>query len=203
MLGTERVGLADLLAGLTPDQWATPSLCGGWTVREVAAHLVLGPGTRVRQLLPEVIRARRSFDRMVDVTARRRAAEPTDRLVAQLRAIAGSRRLAPGQKLPDAVMDVLVHGQDIAVPLGLARPVPTPAAVASADHLWGMRLFFHPRKALRGYRVVATDADWSAGAGLEVCGPLASLLPLLAGRPASALPGLVGAGSVALVSAGP
>jgi uncharacterized protein (TIGR03083 family) len=192
VLDAERAGLADLLAGLTPEQWATPSLCTGWTVREVAAHLVLGPETRLGPTLREFVRARGNFDRVVDVTARRRAAEPPEQLVAQLRATVGSRHLAPGQKLLDAVMDVLVHGQDVAVPLGLARPVPPRAGVTAAEHLWGMRLFFHPRKALRGYRLVATDADWSAGSGTEVRGPLSALLPLLAGRPAAALPGLTG-----------
>ena len=32
---------ADLLDGLSPEQWATPSLCAGWTVRVLAGHLLM------------------------------------------------------------------------------------------------------------------------------------------------------------------
>ena len=33
----ERERLADLYAGLRPDQWSAPSLCAGWSTREVVA----------------------------------------------------------------------------------------------------------------------------------------------------------------------
>ncbi len=116
ILDGERASMADMLASLTEAQWAKPSLCTGWTVRDVAAHLTLGPQTTVSRAVVEIVRARGSFNRMVDRTARRHAARPVDQLVAELRDTVGSRRLAPGQKLADALMDVLVHGQDIAVP---------------------------------------------------------------------------------------
>ena len=35
----QRADLADFLDTLTPEQWETPSLCAGWTVRQVAAHI--------------------------------------------------------------------------------------------------------------------------------------------------------------------
>ena len=38
----ERTELADLLDTLTPEQWDAPSLCTGWRVRDVTAHLVEG-----------------------------------------------------------------------------------------------------------------------------------------------------------------
>ncbi|MFT8180273.1 maleylpyruvate isomerase N-terminal domain-containing protein, partial [Mycobacteroides chelonae] len=34
-----RSGVADMLSSLTPEQWSVPSLCDGWTVRDVAVHL--------------------------------------------------------------------------------------------------------------------------------------------------------------------
>lgn len=37
----ERDQLVTQLRDLTEPQWATPSLCGGWTVRDVAAHLLM------------------------------------------------------------------------------------------------------------------------------------------------------------------
>jgi len=36
----ERRALAADLTGLTPDRWQTPSLCAGWTVHDVLAHMV-------------------------------------------------------------------------------------------------------------------------------------------------------------------
>ena len=37
----QRARTAGLLEGLSTDQWDHPSLCDGWTVRHVAAHLTL------------------------------------------------------------------------------------------------------------------------------------------------------------------
>lgn len=199
VLDGERAGLADLLASLTPEQWTRPSLCEGWTVREVAAHLSLGPRIGWGVFLVEMVRARGGFDRLVAGTARREAARPPGELVAELRAASGSRHLAPGQKLADAMMDVLVHGQDIALPLGIDRPMPPEAARVSAEHTWRMGFPFHARKRLRGFRLTATDVSWTAGEGAEIQAPIATLLLVLTGR-YTILPGLTGPGARALTT---
>jgi uncharacterized protein (TIGR03083 family) len=36
----ERAALLDLLRSLTPEQWGTPTVCAGWSVKDIAAHLV-------------------------------------------------------------------------------------------------------------------------------------------------------------------
>ncbi|MFC7572105.1 maleylpyruvate isomerase N-terminal domain-containing protein [Klenkia terrae] len=50
----ERAALADDLATLTPEQWRRPSLCRGWGVEEVVAHLTaaasLGRGAWLRSM---------------------------------------------------------------------------------------------------------------------------------------------------------
>jgi uncharacterized protein (TIGR03083 family) len=190
-IDSERALTADLLAGLTDVEWAYPSLCTGWTVREVAAHLSLAHRIGVGGALREFVKARGSFNRMVDQTARAEAHRPTGELVAELRGAVGVHRLAPGQSLKNAMMDVMVHTQDMALPLGIERHMPIEAAVASADDLWRIGFPFHARKRLAGYRLVATDADWSAGEGTEVSGPIEALLMLLAGRTAT-IPRLTG-----------
>ena len=43
-IDTERSWLADLLESLPEAAWTRPSLCAGWSVRDVAAHLRLRPG---------------------------------------------------------------------------------------------------------------------------------------------------------------
>lgn len=190
-IDSERAATADLLAGLTDVEWTYPSLCAGWTVREVAAHLSLAHRIGVGGALREFVKARGSFNRMIDQTARAEARRPTEELVAELRGAVGVHRLAPGQSLKNAMMDVMVHTQDMALPLGIERHMPIEAAVVSADDLWRIGFPFHARKRLAGYRLVATDADWSAGEGTEVSGPIEALLMLLAGRSAT-IPRLTG-----------
>jgi uncharacterized protein (TIGR03083 family) len=190
-IDSERAATADLLTGLSDAQWTSPSLCEGWTVREVAAHLTLAPRIKFGETLRGFVRAHGSFNRFVDQTARAEARRPTGEIVAELRGIVGARKLAPGQKLKDCLMDVMVHSQDIALPLGIERVMPTDAALVAADHLWRMGWPFHARRKLAGHRLVATDTDWSAGEGTEVSGPIDALVMLLAGRTAT-IPRLTG-----------
>lgn len=194
----ERSRLADLLDDLDDAGWDVPSLCAGWRVREVAAHLALAH-TGVRQALREAIRARGGFDRMIRDSALRHAAvTPPDQLVAQIRAMVGSRRHAPGITHLEPLIDVLVHGQDIALPLGLAHPVPVDAAAVAATRVWTtpwpLATAFDTRRRMRGLRLVATDTDWSAGEGERVEGPVAALLLLMTGRTAAAAARLSGPG---------
>ncbi|HEX7301336.1 maleylpyruvate isomerase family mycothiol-dependent enzyme [Lentzea sp.] len=190
-IDAERAAAADLVGGLTEAQWACPSLCAGWTVREVAAHLTLGPRMTVGATLGAFARARGSFNRMVDRTARAEALRPTGEIVSQLRGIVGSRRLAPGQSLKNALMDAMVHLDDMALPLGVDHSMPIDAAVVAADDLWRMGFPFHARRRFAGHRLVATDADWSAGEGAEISGPIGALVMALAGRTAT-IPRLTG-----------
>ena len=184
----ERSSMADLLDGLTPEEWERSSLCTGWRVRDVAAHLTLAHAGPVAAAVG-MARARGSFDRMVRDTALRHAAAPTGQLVAELRSMVGSRRRAPGVSHLEPMLDVLVHGQDIAIPLGRPRPMPVAAATAAATRVWTMgwpmSRAFRARSRLRGLRLVATDADWSVGEGERLEGPVAALLLLLTGRTAA------------------
>jgi hypothetical protein len=92
------------------------------------------------------------------------------------------------------LLDVLVHGQDIAVPLGLDHPVPSAAGLAAFHRIWSMGWPFHARRRLAGVTLVATDADLAVGDGPEVHGHLADLLLLTTGRTAAARARLSGPG---------
>ena len=104
---------------------------------------------------------------------------------ALLRAILGSRKKAPGVSYLEPLIDVLVHGQDIAIPLRLDRRMPAPAAMAAADRVWPDLYPFRARRRLGGIRFAATDCCWSAGEGLAAEGPIAAILLALTGRPAA------------------
>jgi hypothetical protein len=127
----------------------------------------------------------------------RHARRPTANIVAELRGEADSRRLPSVTSVTNLGFDILVHGQDIAIPHGVARPMPTDAAVAGAARVWEMGWPFWARRRLRGYRLIATDANWSAGAGAEVHRPIDALQLVLTGRPAG-LTRLTGGGAHAL-----
>lgn len=180
VIDSQRADLADLLAGLTDQQWSSPSLCEGWRVRDVAAHLTHSQ-MAVPRILVEAVRSGFRFDPMI----RRLALEDTrtqPQIVAALRAMAGSRKKVPGTSDRDPLMDILVHGQDIAVPLGIERPMPAEAAVEVAHHLWRMRFPMKPAARLTGVRLVATDADFAVGRGREVLAPIRDIVMILAGR---------------------
>ncbi|MDT0386354.1 maleylpyruvate isomerase family mycothiol-dependent enzyme [Streptomyces dubilierae] len=181
----ERTSLADLLEGLSPEEWETPTRCGDWRVRDVAAHLTIAARFTYGQVVREMVRARGNWNRMIRDSAVREAALPAAEIVANLRSIVGSRRLAPTTSPHEPLLDLLVHGQDIALALGRTRAMPPAAARDAADRVWTMR--FPPRPwPLPKARLVATDIDWTRGAGPEIRGPVGALLLLLTGRPEAA-----------------
>jgi len=191
----QRLGLAGMLEELSDTEWEQPSLCAGWRVRDVAAHVAMAaqvPG--LGSMLADGVRARGSFHRLNHDVAVRHAARPTRDIIVELRTFADSRRLPVVTNYRNILFDVLVHTQDIAIPLGRDHPMPAEAARTGAERVWTMGWPFWARRHLRGLRMIATDTDWSVGAGVELRGPIAMLLLLLTGRTATALPHLSGPG---------
>ena len=98
-------------------------------------------------------------------------------------------------------IDVLVHSQDIAIPLHPDHAMPAEAFRAAADRVWRRAFPFRARSRLAGLRLRATDTDWAVGeraaagglGGPVVEGTMADLLLLLTGRPV-VLPRLTGPG---------
>ena len=180
---TERLALCDLLDTLAPDDWTTRSLCTEWTVQDVVAHLTLATHETAWGVIRGVIRARGSWDRMNTDAARQQARRLTPAaLVQQLRADAPSTRRAPFSSPLDPLTDVLVHGQDIARPLGRTHPMATGSVVPALDHVITSR-WYGGRKRFRDVTLRATDTDWSFGSGGdEACGPAGDLLLMATGR---------------------
>jgi uncharacterized protein (TIGR03083 family) len=183
----ERASLADLLEELSPQEWEKPTRCGDWRVRDVAAHLTIAARFSYASVLREFVRARGDVDRMIHDTAVREGQLPVAEIVANLRSIIRSRRVALSTTPREALIDILVHGQDIALALGRERTMPVSAAADAADRVWTMR--FPPRPwPLPKARLVATDTDWARGAGDEIRAPISVLLMLLTGRAQHLLP---------------
>jgi len=194
----QRRRLVEMLEDLSEQEWQHPSLCRGWNVRQVAAHVALQNTTwsmMPRAVLDMVWSG--SMNGAIHAMACRHAKNPTGQIIAEIRDRIGVWRPLPSVTYRDSAIDYLVHAQDIVVPLGRRLDMPTDAAVVAADRVWTSDRMFHARKKLAGYRLVATDTTWSAGHGQEVTGPISALLLLLTGRPA-ALANLSGAGAAAL-----
>jgi uncharacterized protein (TIGR03083 family) len=180
----ERRRLAGLLEGLNAAQLATPSLCEGWDVKTVAAHIVSTVVDGTPAFLRLALR-RLSMARAIDELARRRAQLPAIEIVAGLRRCA-DRPISPPLFGPlDPLADVLVHGGDIRIPLGQPfRPDPQLAALAM-DFLTGpWPLGFVPLGRLRAISMRADDIGRVWGNGAEIRGPVAALMMAITGRTA-------------------
>jgi uncharacterized protein (TIGR03083 family) len=156
-IADERRGVADLIDALTPAQLASPSLCEGWTVQDVAGHLLMPLITPLPRVAFSLVRHRLDFDRANDVLSRAVARRPAAELAAALRDRASTAFKPPGLGFEAPLNDLLVHQQDIRRPLGLrAELVPARVRVCLDFHAARIR----DGSALAGIRLQATDLDW-------------------------------------------
>ena len=202
MIRAERLQLVQRLRHLPPDGWATPSLCSGWSVHHVLAHLVTPFSVTPAQMAVHVVRAR-GVDGAMDRVAQTLSQRPPADLLAVLEEHAGSTVRPPGLPTAAPLTDIVVHGADIRWALGDAHEDwgdPTRLRPA-LDFLVSPRAHvgFVPRKRLQGLRLVANDQEWAHGTGREVVGPSLALAMGILGRPA-AQPELRGAGVAALAA---
>jgi uncharacterized protein (TIGR03083 family) len=186
-IAERRRALADQLAGLGDDRWATPSLCGAWTVRDVVAHLIVPHVVSTPTFLVAMVRAGGRFPRANVAMTASVAGRPTAELVEDLRRYADSRAKPPIFDSRAPLTEILVHGQDVRLPLGLDDE-------PSVD-LWEASLGFlvEPRARrgfvavrLDGLRLRASDCGWTHGDGDDVTGPARALAMAVLGRTARA-----------------
>jgi uncharacterized protein (TIGR03083 family) len=182
-IADERRRIADLLETLSPAQLDVPSLCGDWTVKQVAAHLFAAAtppdGSALRALLRSGLRLHRANAQLAIDLARRPAGELADGL---RRATTEFRPPIVGY--PGQLTDLQVHGQDIRRPLGLPHGLALDRLRTSLTFLTSRRAIgFTPRRRLTGLRFEATDLHWAWGTGPTVAGPADALLLAMTGRP--------------------
>jgi uncharacterized protein (TIGR03083 family) len=178
----ERADLADALEALGPGAFDQPTLCEGWKVRDVVAHMtataLLTPGAFVGKLVGNGF----SLEKMVDKELNAlEASNSDDELVALWRSRINTKNGPPG---PSAAMlgEVVIHGEDIFRPLGAYRVHPTDHLLAVANFYKGSSLIVGAKRRIAGLALKATDADWQHGSGPEVSGPLVALIMAMTGR---------------------
>ena len=192
LIHAERARLADLLATLEPEQWASATWCTEWSVEEVVAHLTAAANTGRWAWIRSIIRA--GFDpakHNARLLERHLGDSPEETLAKFRESIALTT--APTKDFPAFLGEVIVHGQDIARPLGLDL-IPDGAAILEVARYFAVKDFAVNSKTLVDeLKLSAVDADFESGGGPEVTGPILDLVMAMAGRP-EALVDLTGSG---------
>jgi uncharacterized protein (TIGR03083 family) len=180
----ERRALAEDLAGLTPEQWRTPSLCPGWTVHDVLAHMVATaketPPAFFAGMVSSGFRMSRFTEKRI---ARERAGGPAATLAA-FRAVETATSAPPGPKL-SWLGEAMVHAEDIRRPLDIRHDYPLAAVTAVTEFYAGSNVLIGGKRRVAGLTLKATDTDWTHGSGPLVEGPAASLMLATTGRRAA------------------
>ncbi len=186
LIADERRRLADELDALSPQEWEGPSLCAGWSVHVVAAHLNAPWSASVPSVVLALVRTRSiagAFDRVSRELASK--LDPAA-CVAGLRDHAEDHFTPPGAGPEAPLTDLIVHGADMLQPCGRTAAV-APAALSAALG-WlahGNVRAFVPKGRVDGLSFEATDLDLTCGRGPEVVrGPAVALCSVLTGRPA-------------------
>jgi uncharacterized protein (TIGR03083 family) len=178
----ERAVLAEALAGISEAEWDHDSLCTGWTVKDVAAHVISNPQLGLRDVVAMGLRnPGRGYNAIIFREVKRLGSRQTPAgVLADFATYATATRHVPVTTTVEPLVDSLVHTQDILRPLGLRHDMPPDAAAVAADRvrlLGALAGWRRPR-----VRLVASDVDWVRGRGPTVEGPMQELLMLSSGR---------------------
>lgn len=181
-VAAEFLALADLLAGASDAEWDTPSLCEGWRVREVIAHLTMAARYSEEEFMAELGRCNFDFTRLSDEIANRDADMQIADLVANLRADAMHHWTPPGGGYHGALNHVVIHGLDVTVPLGAPRCSSDDTIRVVLDDLTKGGGYEHFGIEIEGRTLRAVNLDWSYGLGPPLRGTAENLALAICGR---------------------
>lgn len=173
--------MAETWSSLTPEQWATPSWCEGWSIQEAAGHILAAAEQTPLNFYRQLASAGFKFNEFTTRDAKRLGALDPDELVRRLRARTTTTNHPPAPVMA-MLGEIVAHGEDIRRPLGLHHESPEAALVAVANSWRKSNLLLGAKRRIAGLRLTSTDVDWSTGTGPEVTGPLQSLLLAMVGR---------------------
>jgi uncharacterized protein (TIGR03083 family) len=184
VIHAERKALATDLGALSQDQWSSPSLCTGWTVRDVVAHMTATAKMTPPAFFAKLAAAGFSFGRVQDSNiAAEKGGTPADTL-AGFESVLTSVKHPPGP-VDSWLGETIIHSEDIRRPLGIRHDYPSGAVVRVAEFYKRSNMLLGAKRRVSGVSLRATDADWSHGTGPEVSGPILSLVLAMTGRTAA------------------
>jgi uncharacterized protein (TIGR03083 family) len=183
LIHPERQALLNDVAGLSDEQWNTPSLCAGWTVRDTLAHMTSAAKMTPGRYVGEWVRAGFRFNAMNEKgIVAQRGSTPADTVAAFKSQLTATTH--PPGPLRAMVAEAVVHCEDIRRPLGIKHAYTPEALVVTGNFVTGGIGFLGAKRRAAGLKLTASDAEWIHGDGPEVCGPFASILLALTGRKA-------------------
>jgi uncharacterized protein (TIGR03083 family) len=186
MIVAERRHMADLFAGLTEEQLTQQSLCGAWTMHEVAAHLATYLRFGQLKILTCMLAYAGNFAPGNQKFARWYARRSTADLIEMLRRNAGSRTTPPRSGYDPVLADLVLHDLDVRIPLGIPRQTPEDRLAVTFYHLATMPSpGYAVGTRLRDLRFEATDTGWTTGSGAVVRGPAQAVVMAMSGRTAA------------------
>ena len=185
MIKAERIATADALAALPPADWDRPSLCAGWTVRDVVAHMIDSQTVTQPRFFARFaasgfrfpVMTRRNIETIRD-------GRSDGELLELLRSRTDARTAPPGPVL-SWLGEAIVHGEDVTRAVGGYRDHPIEHLVAVADFYKRSNTLIGAMRRIDGLTLRATDADWRHGSGPEVSGPMIALVLAMTGRTAA------------------
>jgi len=179
----ERRALLQDLESLQAAQWQTPSLCAGWNVHDVLAHVIDSAKTTRLNFIRRLIACRMDFDRDNSLGVEREKSGEPGQTLNGLRAVI-SRTSGPPASLATRLVEAFVHGEDIRRPLGIRRNYPSEhVATALGYQVKTTTKIGGGKEIAEGWRLVATDTPFDHGNGPTVEGPAIALLLAVSGRP--------------------
>src|SRR5215472_4195828 len=181
-IGAERSDLAAMLAALPASSWDLPTLCAGWRVRDLVAHMTMPFRYSAARFVAELARSRGNFDAMSDRCARRDGAAPPAELLGALRDNLTNPWKPPGGGYAGALTHDVIHGLDVSVPLGVGRRVPEHRVRLVLDAITAPKARKHFGTDVSGIELRASDIDWSFGSGVRLSGAAQDLALVLCGR---------------------
>ncbi|HEX6476843.1 MAG TPA: maleylpyruvate isomerase family mycothiol-dependent enzyme [Acidimicrobiales bacterium] len=182
LIAGDYLALADLLEGLSPARWETPSLCEGWRVREVVAHMTMPGRYDEPAFMAELRECDFDFTKLSNRVASRDGQLPAEELVAVLRSEVLHGWTPPGGGSHGALSHVVIHSLDITVPLGEPRRSPDATIGLVLDDLTRGGAHDHFGTDIAGRTLQATDIDWTFGSGPPVRASAEHLVLELTGR---------------------
>jgi uncharacterized protein (TIGR03083 family) len=181
-IAAERREFAEVLSALPAQSWDSATLCAGWRVRDLVAHMTMPFRYSTTRFVAEIVRSSGRFSAMADRCARRDGAVPASELLSALRDNADNPWTPPGGGLVGALTHDVIHGLDAVVPLGITRRVPLERLRIVLESVTGPAALKHFGTDLSGIELRADDLDWSFGSGQPLAGAAQDLALVVCGR---------------------
>jgi uncharacterized protein (TIGR03083 family) len=156
LIPAERGALADDLSSLDDEQWARPSMCAGWTVRDVLAHMTATAKITPAKFFPALLGSGFKFNSMTDKLRANELGSSGAQTLDNFRSVLGATTHPPGPTMA-MVGEAVVHSADIRRPLGISRAYPSEATTSAADFYKCSNLLIVAKKRIAGLTLQATD----------------------------------------------